>query len=71
MVQQMHAPPTDSEFMGMMDYVPKSVHDLLANDPGLSDSHSSSGSHHPSQECFMADIQEHPEDQGEQVAVAL
>lgn len=53
----------NSEFIGMVDYVPESVHDLLADDSELSNCHSSSRSHHPSWECFMADLEEHPEEQ--------
>jgi hypothetical protein len=46
----------DGEFMGMMDYVLESFHDLLTGElEAISDSDSSGGSHHPSLECFMAD----------------
>ena len=54
MVQRMHPSPTDNEFVGMMDYVVESFHDLLAGDSeSISDSDSSRGSHHLSRECFM------------------
>ena len=52
--QYMHLSPTDIKFMGMMDYVTESFHDLLAGDlEMISDSYSYRGSHHPSRECFM------------------
>ena len=39
----------------MADYVTESFHDLLTGDlESISDSDSSRGSHHPSQECFVA-----------------
>jgi len=51
----MHPSPTNDEFMGMTEYSMESFHDLLKGDSeSLSDSDSSRGSHHPSQECFMA-----------------
>ena len=51
----MHPSPTNDEFAGMTEYVAKSFHDLLTVDSeSLSDSDSSRGSHHPSQECLMA-----------------
>jgi hypothetical protein len=47
----------DYEFVGMVDYLMELIHDLLASDSELiSDSGSSRGSHHPSRECFMADV---------------
>jgi len=48
--------PTNNEFMGMIESVTKSLHDLITEGPGL-DSSSNSGrvSHHPSRECFMAE----------------
>ena len=49
------APPND-EFVGMLDYDHESLHDVL--DVHVGDSSSDSGSHHPSQECFMADTPE-------------
>ena len=57
--QRMHPSPTDDEFVGMMDYVAESFHDLLMGDSEMiSDSDSSRGSHHPSRECFMAGTHE-------------
>jgi hypothetical protein len=57
--QRMHPPSADDEFMGMMDYVVESFHDLLTRDSEMiSDSDSSGGSHQPSCECFMADTPE-------------
>ena len=51
-----HAPiPTNDEFMGMTEYVAESFQDLLAGESeSPSESDTSRGSHHPSQECFMA-----------------
>ena len=46
------APPSD-EFVGILDYDHESLHDVL--DVQEDDSSFDSGSHHPSQECFMAD----------------
>jgi hypothetical protein len=52
----MHPSSADDEFVGMVDYIIESFHDLLAGDSeAVSDSDSSGGSHHPSRECFMAD----------------
>ena len=49
--------PVDVEFMGMADYVSESFHDLLTGvSENISDSDSSEASHHPSHECFMANI---------------
>ena len=46
--------PVNNEFMGMIESITESLHDLLVEEPGLdSSSNSSRGSHHPSQECFM------------------
>jgi hypothetical protein len=39
----------------MVDYFMESIHDLLSNSESISDSNSCEGSHHPSQECFMAE----------------
>jgi hypothetical protein len=48
--------PPDTEFMGMMDYISESFHDLLAGESeAIFDSNYSGGRHHPSRECFMAD----------------
>jgi hypothetical protein len=42
--------------MGITYYFVESIHDLLASDSkSISASVSSEGSHHPSQECFMAE----------------
>jgi hypothetical protein len=49
--------PADSEFIEMVDYLVESTHDLLAPySESISDSGSSSRSHHPSHECFMVDV---------------
>jgi hypothetical protein len=51
--------PTHGEFMGMMDYISESFHDLLPRESeAISDSGSSGGSHQPSRECFMARVPE-------------
>jgi hypothetical protein len=51
---------TDSEFVGMIDYVIESFYDLLAGDfEEISDSDSSRGSHHPSRECFITEGPHH------------
>jgi hypothetical protein len=48
--------PTDSEFVGMTDYISESFHDLLAGElEATSNSNSNRGSHQPSRECFMVD----------------
>ena len=50
---------TDSEFVGMANYVSESFHDLLAEGSKLgSNSDSNRGSHHPSRECRMVDTPE-------------
>ena len=49
------APPSD-ELVGMLDYDHESLYDVL--NVQVNDSSSDSGSHHPSQECFMADTLE-------------
>ena len=52
--QRMVPPPTNDEFMGVIEHVTESFHDLLAEEPeSSSGSNSSRGSHHPSRECFM------------------
>ena len=48
--------PPDDEFVGMLDYDYELLHDVLNED--LGDSSSDFGSHHPSQECFMANTPE-------------
>lgn len=48
---------TNDEFVGMADYASESVYDLLETDfEPLSGSPSGDGSHHPSRECFMAEV---------------
>ena len=45
----------NDEFVGMIEYVTETFHDLLAEESeSPSSSDSSRGSHHPSCECFMA-----------------
>jgi hypothetical protein len=57
MLRHFCSPPTNDEFVGMADYIVKSIHDLLASDlESISDSGSSQGSYHPSRQCFMAEI---------------
>ena len=52
--QRMIPFPMNNEFMGMIEHVTESLHDLLTEEPGLpSGSNSSRGSHHPSRECFI------------------
>ena len=47
--------PANNKFVGMIESITESLHGLLAEGPGLdSGSDSSRGSHHPSQEYFMA-----------------
>ena len=49
-------PPTDSEFMGVIEHDMESIHKLLTEEPESSSSFDSSrGSHHPSGECFMVE----------------
>ena len=53
--QRMIPSPVNDEFVGVIEHVVESFHDLLAEkleSPSSSDS--SRGSHHPSRECFMA-----------------
>ena len=53
--QRMIPSPANDEFMGVIEHVVESFHDLLVEEPELpSGSDSSRGSHHPSHECFMA-----------------
>ena len=43
----------------MTDWVTESINDLLRSDSNsLLDSGSSKGSHHPSHECFMGDVED-------------
>ena len=52
-------PPVDSEFMGLIEHDMESIHKLLTEElESSSSSDSSTGSHHPSQECFMAETSE-------------
>ena len=44
----------NDKFVGMIEYVMKSFHDLAEESESPSDSDSSRGSHHPSRKCFMA-----------------
>jgi len=47
--RRMVLPPANNEFMGVIEHVTESLHNLLTEEPGLSsDSDSSRGSHHPS-----------------------
>ena len=56
---RMIQPPTDSEFVGMIEHDTETLYGLLNEEPGsLSSSDSSRGSHHPSRECFMAQTPE-------------
>ena len=47
-------PPANNEFMGVIEHVMESLHNLLTEEPGSSSgSDSSRGSHHPSRDYFM------------------
>jgi len=47
--------PANNEFVGVIEHIVESFHDLLAEELGSpSGSDSSRGSQHPSRECFMA-----------------
>ena len=47
-------PPANNEFVGVIEHVTESLHNLLTEESGLSSgSDSSRGSHHLSWECFM------------------
>ena len=47
--------PIDIEFVGAIEHGIETLYGLLNEEPGsFSSSDSSRGSHHPSQECFMA-----------------
>ena len=47
--------PTYIEFVGAIEHDTETLYGLLYEEPGsFSSSDSSIGSHHPSQECFMA-----------------
>jgi len=67
--QRMIPSPMNNEFVGMIESITESLHGLLAEGPGSdSSSDSSRGSHHPSQECFMAGT---PEGHVESVSAAF
>jgi len=52
--QRMIPPPANNEFVGVIEHVAESFHDLLLEEPeSPSGSDSSRGSHHPSRECSM------------------
>ena len=52
--QRMIPPPTNDEFVEVIEHVVESFHDLLTEEPvSPFGSDSSRGSHHPSHECFM------------------
>ena len=52
--QHMIPPPTNDEFVGVIEHVAESFHDLLTEElESPSGSNSSRGSHHLSRECFM------------------
>ena len=57
--QRMVPPPVNDEFVGVIEHIMESFHDLLAEEPeSPMGSDSSRGSHHPSWECFMAETPE-------------
>ena len=59
MAQHAISSPANNEFMGMIESVTESLHGLLTEGPGSdSGSDSGRGSHHPYQECFMAETSE-------------
>ena len=52
--QRMIPPPTNNEFVGVIEHVMESFHNLLIEElESPSGSDSSRGRHHPSHECFM------------------
>ena len=56
---RMVQPPTDSEFVGVIEHNTESLHKLLTEElESSSSSGSSRGSHHPSPECFMVETSE-------------
>ena len=56
---RMVQPPTDSEFVGVIEQDTECIHKLLTAElESSSSSDSSRGSHHPSLECFMAETSE-------------
>ena len=53
-VQRMILSPASNEFVGVIEHVTESFHNLLAEEPeSLSSSDFGRGSHHPSHECLM------------------
>ena len=59
MALRMVQPPTDSEFVGVIEHDTESIHKLLTEKlESSSSSDSSRGSHHPSRERFMAKTSE-------------
>ena len=47
-------PPANNEFVGVIEHIMESFHDLLVEEPKWPfGSNSSRGSHHHSRECFM------------------
>ena len=49
----------DSEFVGVIEHNTESIHKLLTEEPeSSSSSDPGMGSHHPSQECFVAETSE-------------
>ena len=46
-------PPANNEFVGVIEHITESLHNLLTERGSSSGSDSSRGSHHPSRECFM------------------
>jgi hypothetical protein len=55
--QWMRPSYTNSEFVGMADYISESIYDLLGmGSESLSTSRSRDGSHHPLHECFMVEV---------------
>ena len=59
MALRMVQPPTDGEFVGVIEHDVESLYKLLTEVPrSSSSSDSSRGSHHPFWECFMAETSE-------------
>ena len=73
MAQRMIPSPVNNEFVGVIEHVMESLHDLLAEEPGSpSGSVSSRGSHHPSRECFiMGTLEGHVESVSEEEATPV
>ena len=51
--QHMIPSPTNDKFVGVIERIAESFHDLIEEPKSLSGSNFSRGSHHPSRECFM------------------